>query len=428
VVDAGGPVANVVDAGLVERDARKIDGIATAAAGVGIAGLGNIFFIDSHGGRVDRGLDPGIADGPDVQQVHSRRGAAGGCVREQALFGAGGHDGALGWRGAGLAIRFIREKEKGLIFSVIDLWDNPWAPERDANAILELKGRLDIGGVIEPGIGIQKAGALEPIRRAVQVVGAALGHHGHLRRSEPGVRTHAAYRHIDLFDGIHHRRADGEERAVFHGIVLHVDTVLRQVGGVAPQAVDKRVAAGDARGVRSHHARERLHQVEGIASRQRHILELGIRHRVLHLHGFGLDLSLLRLDHYFSSRLRNLQLYVDFGSLRDEHRHGLDHGLRESGVLHGDLIVAVVEVRDREIALCVRGFLVFNTGPEIRHGNVGAWNGGVAGVRYGARQSAGQNLGIGDAQREGEHQEKSESETAECRTGEMHNPFRLKQD
>jgi hypothetical protein len=88
-------------------------------------------------------------------------------------------------------------------------------------------------------------------------------------------------------------------------------------------------------------------------------------------------------------------------------------------VLHGDLIGAVVEVGDREIALCVGGFLVVRAGPNIGNGNIGAGNHRVAGVGYGAGQSPGQNLSIGDTQRERDHQDEGECETAEYRTGEL---------
>ena len=62
--------------------------------------------------RIDRGLDSGVADGSDVQQVDCGRAAA-GCRRigEQTLLSRRRLHRALGWRGARFAIGLVGEEE-----------------------------------------------------------------------------------------------------------------------------------------------------------------------------------------------------------------------------------------------------------------------------------------------------------------------------
>ena len=321
----------------------------------------------------ERVADPGAALLPRAHRIiDGKAPAAEAEITGQHLFV--GHRPGLGLRRF-LVVALRREEEEGPVLPAVQL--------RQDDGTADDKGQLVVA---------QRLGSLQPVevtavqqvlvevavlRRAVDLVGAALEHHAEHAASGPAeLGGHASSDELDLLERVHRgldvavvRGAGADDRLLgadaVDSVVQRAVALAQREEGVEPGRVQARQVVEDVVGPHLHHRNphEGLVLEDGAAGGR---LGLEQRHGAGHRNRFG-DGAELHLD-------------IQARGLADAELDAFPHVGPEARGLNGHLILTRIEVRDVEPA----GLVGFAGGGEVRLGvdnlDLGADDGGAGRV------------------------------------------------
>ncbi len=166
--------------------------------------------------------------------------------------------------------------------------------------------------VAHPGVGVQERVAQVLVRRAVELVGATLGHHA----DQPGVGTAILGRivgaqHLHLRGGVDVRHADriGVSAGAHLGCAVERRQRVLGARSVHMEAVVRREVERGHGGI-AHHARLQLGEILRIAAVQLDALDLLSRHQLPDRGRLRLQRVGIRLHRNVRARFPGLQLRV----------------------------------------------------------------------------------------------------------------------